>query len=208
MLKLLELIFGESVYKPWSWLIIQLLRRKGVRVGKGLNVQGIPTIKIRGQAENIIIGNNVRLIGNIDFRNRGEGKIILEDNTYLDKDCRLVAANSALIHIKKNAEIGLHCVINAGTDIIVGEGTMIAGFCYLQSSNHGVKKDQTIKEQPHTYGKIIIGENAWLGGHVTILAGVKIGQGVVIGAKSVVTKDVPDYEIWAGVVAKKIGERN
>ena len=65
MLKLLELIFGESVYKPWSWLIIQLLRRKGVRVGKGLNVQGIPTIKIRGQAENIIIGNNVWIGANV-----------------------------------------------------------------------------------------------------------------------------------------------
>ena len=97
--------------------------------------------------------------------------------------------------------------MNAGTDIIVGEGTMIGGFCYLQSSNHGLKKNQTIKKQPHTYGKIIIGEDAWLGGHVTILAGVKIGKGAVIGAKSVVTKDVPDYEIWAGVPAKKISEQ-
>ena len=207
MLKLLELIFGESVYIPWSWLVTQLLRRKGVRVGKDLNVQGVPTFKIRGKAANIIIGNNVRLIGNVDLRNRGEGKIILEDNTYLDKDCRLVAANNALIHIKKNAEIGLNCVMNAGTDIIVGEGAMIAGFCYLQSSNHGLKKDQTIKEQPHTYGKITIKDDVWLGGQVTVLAGVEIGQGAVIGAKSVVTRDVPDYEIWAGVPAKKISER-
>ena len=82
MLKLLELLFGEVIYVPWSWCITQLLRVKGVRVGSALNVQGVPTVKIRGKAENIIIGNNVRLVGNVDLRNRSEGKIILEDKLY------------------------------------------------------------------------------------------------------------------------------
>lgn len=52
-----------------------------------------------------------------------------------------------------------------------------------------------------------IKNDVWIGCDVTIIAGCTIGNGAVIGAGAVVTKDIPDYEIWAGVPAKKIGQR-
>lgn len=52
-----------------------------------------------------------------------------------------------------------------------------------------------------------IGNDVWIGSNVCVLRGVKIGDGAVVGAGAVVTHDIPPYEIWAGVPAKKIGKR-
>ena len=53
----------------------------------------------------------------------------------------------------------------------------------------------------------VIEDDAWVGFGAIIMAGVKIGRGAIVGAGSVVTKDIPAYEIYAGVPARKIGER-
>jgi acetyltransferase-like isoleucine patch superfamily enzyme len=50
-------------------------------------------------------------------------------------------------------------------------------------------------------------EDVWLGCHVVVLMGVKIGRGAVVAAGAIVNKNIPSYEIWGGVPAKKIGER-
>ena len=55
---------------------------------------------------------------------------------------------------------------------------------------------------------IVIADNVWLGFGVTILQGVRIGKGAVVCAGAVVTKDIPDYSIVAGVPAKIIGTRS
>ncbi|MFZ9065568.1 MAG: acyltransferase, partial [bacterium] len=54
---------------------------------------------------------------------------------------------------------------------------------------------------------ITVGKNAFIGARAMILPGVCIGEGVIVGSMSVVSKDVPDHQIVAGNPAKKIGER-
>jgi acetyltransferase-like isoleucine patch superfamily enzyme len=183
------------------------MRLKGVQVGKNLYIQGVPYLKLRGKASNISIGDNVKINGNIDLRNRENGSIVIEDDVSFDTDCRLVAANNAVLTFRRGADIGSFCIFNCGTSVTVGEDTLMASYCYIQSSNHGIKRTATIKSQPHTYGEINIGRDAWLGGNVSVLAGIKIGEGAIIGAKAVVTDDVSPYSIIAGIPARVIGER-
>ena len=57
-------------------------------------------------------------------------------------------------------------------------------------------------------GTIVIGEDAWIGTGAVILPDIRIGEGAVVGANSVVTKDVPPYTIVGGIPAKKIGDVN
>ena len=64
-----------------------------------------------------------------------------------------------------------------------------------------------MKEQGVTRGTVKIGNDCWIASHAVILANVTIGEGSVIAAGSVVTKDVPPYSIVAGVPAKVIGSR-
>ena len=54
-------------------------------------------------------------------------------------------------------------------------------------------------------GDIVIGNDVWIGYEAVILSGVTIGDGAIIGIRAVVTKDVPDYALMAGVPAKQIG---
>ena len=62
-------------------------------------------------------------------------------------------------------------------------------------------------QQPTAKGAIKIADDVWLGANVIVLKGVTIGRGAIVGAGAVVTKSIPEYEIWAGVPAKKLGVR-
>ncbi|MCG9884932.1 MAG: acyltransferase [Cyanobacteria bacterium] len=207
-IKFLAFLLGWWVYHPYSVLISIVLRLKGIHVGKGFYIQGVPYLKLRANPSNIIIGNNVKIYGDIDLRIRENGRIQIQDNVSFDTCCRLVSANNAVLTFKEYADIGGYCVFNAGTDILIDKHVLIAGYCYIQSSSHGLSRSKTIKSQPHSYGKVVIGEDSWLGSHVTVLPGVDIATGTVIGTKSVVTKSTMTYNIYAGVPAKKIGERS
>ena len=70
----------------------------------------------------------------------------------------------------------------------------------IATINHDMNERHTI----YTYGKVTVKQNAWIGMNVTICLGVTIGKYAVVGAGAVVTKDVPDYAVVAGVPAKVI----
>ena len=207
MIRFLALIFGWWIYKPYSLLISSILRSKGIKVGQNFYIQGVPYLKLNGCAQNIEIGNGVRVLGDIDLRNRENGKIKIEDNVTFDTNCRLVAANESTLLLKEGADIGGHCIFNCGTDVSIGKDTMLAGFCYVQSSNHQTDKGLTIKSQGHTCGEISIGDDCWLASHVTVVAGVRIEDGAIVGANAVVTKSLNKNSINVGIPAKKIKER-
>ena len=208
MLKILHLIFGPSIYIISSYFVKIILLAKGIKIGKNLYIQGIPSLKCRGVSSNIIIGDNVSIYGNIDLRNRENGRIIIENGCSFDNDCRLVSANNAILRFKKNCSVGGYNIFNAGDDITIGEDTLMSGFCFLQSSNHGTALGSLIKHQNHTYGKIEIGNDCWIASNVTIVAGVTIGNGAIVGANAVVTKDLCANSKNVGIPAKKIGQRD
>lgn len=98
--------------------------------------------------------------------------------------------------------IGCSGTIVIGNDVMIGPGVR------LFSENH-VFSDvtRTIKSQGVERGELTIADDCWIGSGVTILPGVTVGRGSVIAAGSVVTKDVPEFSISAGVPAKVIGSR-
>lgn len=100
------------------------------------------------------------------------------------------------------------CYLNARGGITVGESTIIGPHSQIYSSEHGYADVNVfIRNQLDKLKETVIGKDVWIGAGVIITGGVKIGDHVIIGTGSVVTKDVPEYEIWAGVPARKIGDR-
>lgn len=93
--------------------------------------------------------------------------------------------------------------------IVIGKRCYISQFCSFVANNHGTRRDQLIHLQPHDQSRIniTVGDDVWFGAGSAVMPGVTIGTGAVIGAGAVVTRSVPPYEIWAGVPARKIGER-
>ncbi|MFV0445251.1 MAG: DapH/DapD/GlmU-related protein [Planctomycetaceae bacterium] len=114
------------------------------------------------------------------------------------------------IAIGKGTWIGEFNNLRAGGGAIqIGEHCLVSQFCTLVASHHARRKDRLIQQQgaETTHCGVTLGDDVWLGAGVTITAGVRVCDGAVIGAGSVVTKDVPAYEIWGGVPARRLGER-
>lgn len=206
-MKLLAFVFGEWVYRPYSLGIRLVLRWRGVRVGRNFLVQGIPRFLIRGKAENISIGDNVTFLGDVDIRNREDGAIQIGDGCRIDHGVRLVAARKAVLRLGEKTEIGAYSLFNCGASVTLGRKCMVSGFVHFQSSNHGTRRGIDIKDQPHTYAPIDVGDDVWVGANVTVLPGVSIGNGAILGAKAVVTENVASNTIVVGIPAKPRGER-
>lgn len=114
------------------------------------------------------------------------------------------AVFSSKITIGNNSGIGVNAYISA---CHIGDDVMMGPYCTIYESNHKFDRtDIPMREQGFTYyDPVEIGNDVWIGGHVTIMPGVKIGNHCVIGACSVVTKDIPDWGIAVGnpAVVKK-----
>ena len=206
-MRFLALIFSRKIYWLWSHFIKFILVFKGIKIGKNFHIEGIPYLKIRGLYKNIVIGDNVKIFGNIDLRNRENGKIIIGNNIEIDNDCRFVAANNANLKINDFCFLGPYNILNAGDDIFLDSYTISGAFVHIQSSNHGMARGEKIWLQKHTYGKIHISEDVWLGTGCSILAGVSLSVGVIVGAGAVVLKDANDNDVIGGIPAKVISRR-
>lgn len=104
--------------------------------------------------------------------------------------------------------IGPDTYLGAYQPITIGANVLIGDHCHLTSGNHRFEKRTVpIRDQGVDGAPIIVEDDVWLGSHVIVLPGVTIGTGAIVGAGSVVTKNVPPYEIWAGAPARFIKSR-
>lgn len=136
--------------------------------------------------KNIVIGNGCR-IGRGCFLTASNGTLLIGDNV----------AISPLVNI--GADNG-HIVI--GNDVAIGPGTVI------RAANHSFnRQDVPIMEQGHTFGKVVIDDDVWIGANCVLTPDVHVGRGAVVGAGAVVTRNVAPFSIVGGVPAREIGRR-
>lgn len=117
-------------------------------------------------------------------------------------DCKLI--------IKNNVSITDRCIISAANRIEIGNGCLLVRDTFITDNSHG--ENISINElniSPHernifSKGTVIIGDNVWTGKNVCIMPNVKIGNGAIIGANSVVTHNIPPYSVAVGSPAKVI----
>lgn len=147
-----------------------------------------------GKKENIRIGRNCMIRCQIIVL--GTGKISIGDNTYIGVNSRIGATQN----------------ISIGNDVIIASQVHI-----YDNNNHPTSPTERLKmtQSADYFGElwswtesehapVTIYDNVWIGERCTILKGVTIGKGSIIGANSVVTHDVPDYVIAAGNPAKVV----
>lgn len=107
--------------------------------------------------------------------------------------------------------------ISIGHDTIIGDRCFLDGRAPLTIGNHvGIASQVLIYNDEHdinsldygnSFGPVTIGDYVFIGPRAIILPNTKIGKGAIVAAGAVVTKDIPEFEIWGGVPAKKISDR-
>jgi len=165
--------------------IVLKLKCSGMKIGKGTILSNVYLT----WPHQVKLGNNS----------------LIEHGVYFHYDG--VYGTGPSIIIGDNVFIGNYTEFNITDTIIVGDNCLIASGCKFIDHSHGYEYSQLINLQISSEKAINIGEDVWLGCNVIVLKGVTIGKGAIVGASSLVNKSIPPYEIWAGVPAKKIGER-
>lgn len=154
---------------------------------------------------NVFIGDRV-----VIFQDKNGGSVELAERVHLHNDTCIQTGHGGSLKIGTDTHIQPHCQFSAyKAPIQIGCGVQIAPNCAFYPYDHGIAPGEPIKKQPlQTKGGIIIDDDAWLGFGVIVLDGVRIGKGAVVGAGAVVTHDVPDGAIAAGVPARVINMRS
>lgn len=139
----------------------------------------------------------------IDLRNKIMKQLFknVGENVWIEPDFRCEFGKN--ITIGDNVYINFGCIILDCSEVTIGSHTLLGPNIGLYAANHST--DATERINGGCYGKPIhIGNNVWLGGDVKVLQGVTIEDNTIIGAGSIVTKDIPDNVIAVGNPCKVI----
>ena len=114
------------------------------------------------------------------------------------------------LYVGNSVTIGSRCSILCADTVMIGNHALIASDVVITSEDHGieVEVEQSYAIQRLSHAPVIIGDETWIGEKVVILKGVTIGNRSIIGAGSIVTRDVPPYCIAVGNPARVIKKYN
>jgi acetyltransferase-like isoleucine patch superfamily enzyme len=168
--------------KTISALLKFFFSLRGIKIGQSVNIQPgvfLSTGYVNGHKGTVTINNGCDLMCGVTIKAHG-GNVTIGDNTFL----------------------GEYVVIYGHGDVVLGNNTLIAMHTCIVSSNHSAPpKNTLIRSQPDILLPVKIGNDVWIGAGAKILGGVTIGDGCIVGAGAVVTKNLPPYAIATGVPA-------
>jgi acetyltransferase-like isoleucine patch superfamily enzyme len=217
-------------YMRWSWRRIwmqlsgiRFVGRMGTRMAligmpsgfqrhalAGFSSHGFISHTATINRDKIKIGKNVFIDDKVlIYQEANAGPVKLSDRVKIHEDTQILVGLGGSVDIGADTSIHRGCQIESyQASIKIGCRVEIAPRCAFQSFDHGMEPELPISKQPlTTKGPISIDDDAWLGYGVIVLSGVCIGEGAVIGAGSVVTRDVPAGAVAVGVPARVIRMR-
>jgi acetyltransferase-like isoleucine patch superfamily enzyme len=194
---------GAPGYFLRKLLYPKLLKQvgRGVVFGRNMTIRHPDKISI---GDNCIIDDMVVL----DAKGKGNRGITIGSNVIIARNT-VVSCKGGDIDIGDNSNISLNCMIHSEKTVTIGRNNLWAAYCYIigGGSHDFDRTDIPIIQQGSHVTGITMDDDIWLGAGVKILDGCHIGSSVVIGAGSLVTKDIPDYHLAAGAPARVIRDR-
>lgn len=150
----------------------------------------------------VFLGRNVEL-----FARPGFGRLVLGRWVHLG-DGTSLRCHEGSLRIGDKVVFGRNNVVNAYLDISIGAASIIADMVYVTDFDHVFADlDRPIKDQGIAKSPVRIGADVWLANKVSVVRGTVIGDGCVVAANAVVTRDLPPYSVAVGVPARVIRNR-
>lgn len=140
-------------------------------------------------------------------------RICIGNIVYFAREARLSCWGEGTISIGSNCHFGERVFVTSSNQINIGDNLLTGNNVLISDNSHGDTDFDTLNIPPYerpilSKGPVKIGNNVWLGQNVCILSGVEIGDGAVIAANAVVTRDIPAYCVAAGIPAKVVKKTN
>lgn len=152
-------------------------------------------------------GDNCDLRPGVQVTVADQAELLVGTDTVLDRGTVLEVASGSL-RIGRRVVFGHHCTVAAKQSVVIGDDCLIAELVSVRDHDHETADVRVpMRDQGARCAPVVIGRDVWLGTRVVVLKGVTIGDGSIIGAGAVVTRDVPPYSIAIGVPARVIGRR-
>jgi acetyltransferase-like isoleucine patch superfamily enzyme len=144
----------------------------------------------------------------LDARGCAPGEFRIGDGVLISRGS-VISGKDGSLSIGPRASIGAGCVMYASTRLEIGADTMLAAQCFVGGGRYTVlgRTDVPIADQPEPRLGVVIEDDCWLGAGVVVVDGVRIGRGSVVGAGSVVTRNVEPYSVVVGVPARQVAHR-
>jgi len=173
----------------------------GVIYGRGLVLRHPAKISL---GDRVSLDDDVLL----DASGAGDEGVVIGDNVILSRNC-VVQGKTGPVVLGEKADIGCNCIFTSASGIFLGKSVLMGANCYIGGGRYlSDRLDIPMMEQGlYSKGPVVIQNDVWLGAGVVVLDGVRVGNGCILGAGAVVTRDLPDYSIAAGVPARVIGTR-
>ncbi|MEL6385218.1 MAG: acyltransferase [Cyanobacteria bacterium J06626_18] len=156
------------------------------------------------------LGDRVAIDDNtlLDASGTGPTGMTFGDDVIISRNCVIQGKTGPLV-LGNKVDIGCNVILSSGNGIFIGNSVLIAGNCYIGGGRYvSDRTDIPMMEQGvYSKGPVAIGDDVWLGAGATVLDGVKLGRGCIVGAGAVVTKSFPDFSVVAGVPAKLLRNR-
>ena len=173
-------------------------------LGRAVRIK--PPLLLEG-ARRIHVGNRVIMEQFVGMTVSAGGEIRVGDECELRCFSRF-EAHDGYIRIGARCGINPYTLLSGYGGLTIGNDVRIGSHCAILTSTHRFEDAQiTIREQGLERLATIVEDNVWMGHGCTILGGVRIGQGAIIGAGAVVTRDVPPESIATGIPAQVTGKR-
>jgi acetyltransferase-like isoleucine patch superfamily enzyme len=137
-----------------------------------------------------------------------EGRLRVGAHTLFEPGVWITAPDQARVHIGSDTYLNLGVMVAAMNLVEIGDHCMFANGCVITDANHRFDDLNTPVTQQGfvSKGPTRIADNVWCGANVVVTSGVTIGEHSVIGANSVVTKDIPPHTVAAGQPARPLHE--
>ena len=183
-------IIEKPIFNPYAKMILFL---NGVDY-KGIKVLGFIKVNVTRKGS-VIIGDNLRINSGPNYNIIGRQ----QKNIFWVDGCLKIGENVGM----SSTAIICNYEIEISNNVTIGRNTVIYDTDF-HSLDPKIRIDKSVDKLHAKKAKVIIKDNAFIGAHTTILKGVTIGKNSILGACSVVSKSVPDNEIWAGNPARLI----
>ena len=179
----------------------------------GINTHADSNLLIKGE---FVAGKNISIGRFSNIIVAENSSLVIHDNVWINDNCHIETCQGQSIIIGAKTTLQSRCQIRG--DVVVGESVLFAPNVFVSSGSHmySYVPELNIREQDKKYQEehgffysnpITIGEDCWLGINVVVMPGITIEDHCVVGANSVVTKDIAAGSVSAGVPAKIIKNR-